>query len=278
MQKFKTLYTFKAPKKEMVKESDTIVNDAGESITTTKNVVKDVDYEYCLMKPTRHLTDEGDLFYNVTVSKGLTAGLLSQALLARRVNDDGGVLSEKEKENWGRMYAQLVLKQEPIQKLSLKQGNRTPEEQLEYETLLEDTANLTRAMQEFELRRQSIFDVTAETRARTRSIIWWLLFLLYRKNAKGEWVEFFEGKDLEDKQFAYDDLDDEEVYKTEEERNHNALVVSHAAQAVTLWFYKRAFKQEEFEDAFKVEEAPEVAPEVSPEPTPETSAPVATES
>lgn len=250
MQKFKILYTFTFPKETEVDEVTETTNEDGSVVKTTRKVKKSVDEEFCLQKPPRSVHDEADLFYNVTVSKGIQAGLMSAALLSKRFSNDGGILSEPEKEEWGDKFVERVKKELALQKLSTKEGSRSPEEQAEYEQLLKEIAILNREMQEFEVRQQSLFDVTAEARARTRTIMWWLLFLLHRKNAKGEWEPFFKGKDLEEKQWAYDDLDDEDLYTTDEERQFNARVVTHAIQAITLWYYGRANTQEEFKQTF----------------------------
>jgi hypothetical protein len=246
MQKFKILYTFSFDKKTQVDETTETVNEAGDTVKITKKVDKETPYEFCIQKPSRSLSDDAELFYNVTVSKGIQAGLMSAALLSKRFSNDGGILSEPEKEEWGNKFVARINKEIDLQRLAKKQGVRTPQEQEEYETLLKEVAILTREMQDFEVRQQSLFDVTAEARARTRTIMWWLMFLLHRKNEKGEWVPFFEGKDLEEKQWSYDDLDDEDTYPTEDDRKFNAKVVSHAVQAITLWYYGRVAKQEEF--------------------------------
>lgn len=252
MYKFKTLYAFDFAKKIEVEETETSTNDAGDKVSVTKKVPKDVPVEFCVQRPPRSLIDEAELFYNVTVSRGITAGLLSSALLAKRFSNDGGVLSEEDKELWGKKFVERVQKEYSLQKLQIKEGARSEAEQAEFEELLKDVAILTREMQEFEIRQQSLFDVTAEARARTRTIMWWLLFLLHRKNAKGEWEPFFKGENLEEKQWSYDDLDDEEIFPTEEDRLFNARVVSHALQAITLWYYGRVTKQEEFKEWFRV--------------------------
>lgn len=249
MQKFKTLYTFEFPIESEVPETTNTTNEKGEEVAVTKKVKKSVPQEFCLQKPTRALVDDAELFYNVTVSKGIQAGLLSAALLAKRFHNDGGILSEPEKNDWGNKFVDRVKKEIELQKLAAKQGLRTEEEQAEYETLLKEVALLTRDMQEYEVRQQSLFDVTAEARARTRTIMWWLMFLLHRKNLKGEWEPFFVGSTLEEKQWSYDELDDDEIYTTDEARQFNARVVSHALQGIALWYYGRVNKQEEFKKA-----------------------------
>lgn len=256
MQKFKILYTFSFDKEIEVDEITESTNEAGESVKISKKVKKSVPHEFCIQKPSRSLSDDAELFYNVTVGKGIQAGLMSAALLSKRFSNDGGILSEPEKQEWGNKFVARINKEIDLQRLSKKEGLRTPEEQEEYEALLKEVAILTREMQDFEVRQQSLFDVTAEARARTRTIMWWLMFLLHKKNpvkkeSEPEWIPFFEGKDLEEKQWSYDDLDDEDTYPTEEDRKFNARVVSHAVQAITLWYYGRVNKQEEFVENFK---------------------------
>ncbi len=249
MPQFRTLYTFTFPKECELEKKEESVNAAGETVTVTKKVKDKKDFEFCLQKPTRSLLDDAELFYNVTVSKGIQAGLMSAALLAKRFNNDGGVLSEKDKDEWGNKFVERVKKELTLQKLTIKE-NRTEEEEAQYEEALKDVATLTREMQEFEVRQQSLFDITAEARARTRTIMWWLFFLLYGKNEKGEWVPFFSGANLEEKQWAYDDLDDDELYPEKSGRDFNTAVISHAVQAIMFWYYGKARKQEDFPKAF----------------------------
>lgn len=234
MQKFRTLFTFTLDK-ETVK---------GEETTQEK-------LEFCLQRPTRAMSDDAELFYNVTVSRGIQAGLLSAALLAKRFNNDGGILSEGDKKKWADQFLDRMRKELALQRLTAKGETRSPEEQTEYDNLVKEIAVIDRELQEFEIMQQSLFDVTAEARARTRTILWWLLFLLNKKNAKGEWEPFFDGKTLDEKQESYDALDDEEEYPTEEERKFAARVVTHAIQAITLWYYGRATDQKAFEAELK---------------------------
>ncbi len=246
MTKFRTLYEFFIDKEELVDEEQIGTDEAGNPTKTITQVKKVVPVPFCLARPNRQLIDDADLFFNVTVSKGIQAGLLSAALLSKRFSNDGGILSDQEKKDWADKFLERFKKEEEIQKLNLK-TEKTPEETEQHDSLIKEIASLNRELHAFEFREQSLFDITAESRARTRTIIWWVLFLLNKKDKKSrEWVSFFDGETLAEKQNSYDELGDEESYPDEKEREFIAKVVNHAMQAVALWFYGRASKQGEF--------------------------------
>ncbi len=250
MSKFKALYNFTFPKVSEKEETQSSVNEAGDTVTVSKKVPVATPVDFALLKPSRNLHDEGELFYNVTVSKGVQAGLMPAALVAKRFVNDGGVLSEPEKEEWAKKYMSRVEKEIAVQKLNAK-VDRSDEDNNAYKQLVTDISVLNRELQDFEIRQQSIFDISAEARARTKTIFWWLLQLLHIKNEKGEFEPFFKGDKLEDRQAEYDELDNEEVFPTTEEREFNQRVVGHAIQATALWYYGRAATHEALKKALE---------------------------
>ncbi len=245
----KVLYEFTIEKTQEVEKTESSVNEAGEEVKISKKVTEKVPHKFCLQKPSRALLDEADLFYSVTVSKGVQAGLLSAALLAKRFSNDGGILSEPEKEEWAKTILDRLKKETELQRISMKiESERTDEEKASYDTLVKEIATLNRDLMQMEIGRQSLFDITAESRARTRSIFWWLLFLLHKESDKKEWVPFFEGEEFKEKLESYDDIEDEDKTSAEDKK-FNASVVEHAISAVALWYYGRASNQEEFKAA-----------------------------
>ena len=103
----KKLFAFKLDReiKETVSESSK--NDKGETVTTEKEVTKEARQTVLLKKPTRSLFDDAELFYGVKLSEGIKAGLLTRALLAKRFSNDGGVLSEDDKDKYAELYLKL---------------------------------------------------------------------------------------------------------------------------------------------------------------------------
>ena len=105
------LNEFIIPKEEDIQETEASTNENGEEISTTKTVKKTVDKKFVVRKPSRALYDEAELFYGVKLAEGIKAGLLTRALLAKRFNNDGGVLSDPEKDKFSKLYMSLFEKQ-----------------------------------------------------------------------------------------------------------------------------------------------------------------------
>ena len=248
MSKFKTLYEFTIPKLTELTEDVVSENEAGDTVTVSKKITKEVPIQFCIQKPTRNQSKDADLYYNVTVSKGIQAGLMSAALLAKRFDNDGGILSEPEKtENQSKLTEWL--EKRVAAELIQSKAEKSPEEEEELASLETRLKELNRDIQDFELRQQNIFNITAETRARNHTLVWWLLNLLHSKDGLN-WKPFFLGDTLEDKESFYEDLEDEELHPVTEQ-DFTKAVITHATEAVALWFYGQAGKHSEFEDAFK---------------------------
>ena len=251
--KFKTLYTFDVYVTREVEEKTQKTNEAGEVVTETKTVKKQIPRHVCLRRPTRGMLDDAELYFNVLVSKGIQAGLMSRALLAKRFNNDGGVVSEPEKQAYAKAYFDLERKETELMKLrSLKdQSSLSDTEKAYIEQLVKETATLRRSLQDWELAQLSLYDITAESRARTKTIIWWTVNLAYMRPENDTdtdtdtWLPIFEGETFEEKMDSYDAIEEGEEF-TEEQKNFYFRATRRAAAATAFWFYGRASKQEDF--------------------------------
>ena len=109
---------------------------------------------------------------------------------------------------------------------------------------------------------ESIFEDTAESRARNKAILWWVLFMSY----KDDETPFFNKGDLEDRLERYDEIEDEEdTFLTS--------AVAEFTYNVSLWYFARPNSKEQFEELKKgvdkldeedEEEKPEEKPEKKP--------------
>ena len=114
----KKLFDFRIPKVIKETKSETSKNDKGETVTVEKEVEVHKSQKVFLRKPNRSLYDEAELFYGVRLSEGIKAGLLTRALLAKRFSNDGGVLSEDEKNRYADLYLKLYENQLEVDRLS----------------------------------------------------------------------------------------------------------------------------------------------------------------
>jgi hypothetical protein len=237
----KKLFEFNVPKEVEIEEIETSKNEKGEEIKITKKNKTKEQVKVFIRKPTRALFDEAELFYGVRLSEGIKAGLLTRALLSKRFTNDGGVLSEEEKNVYATLYVALFEKQNEFQKLSIKdESERTEAEKARYKKIIGELTQLRTEIQDFETAQASLFDQTAENRARNKTILWWVLQLGYYINEKSEELPFFGQGEFESKLRVYDTIE-------ETGSEFENLVCRKLAYFVSFWYVGRAASQEDFE-------------------------------
>lgn len=238
----KIMFEFTIDKEELVDEVEVSKNEKGEEVKVTKKVKKNVPIKLAIKKPTRGLFDEAELFYGVKLSEGIKAGLLTRALLAKRFSNDGGIFSELDKEEYTKLYVGLFDLQSKFQKLSLKdETKRTDEEKKEYRELVNKISSTKEKLQDYEFAQASLFDQTAENRARNKTIMWWVLFLSLMETKDGKYTDMFLGSTFEDKIASYDLIEDGKDDSWEK------VALSKLIYLISFWYTGRASTQEEFE-------------------------------
>lgn len=231
--------------KEIEKDiEENSINEKGETVKTIKKVKESAAQKYFVRRPNRALRDEAELFYGSCLSEGIKAGLLTNAQLARRYNNDGGVFSEDEKTKYQQLALKLFEKTEVLQRLDLiKEKNET--EQKQKDDALKEIVDIRSQLQNYELTKQTLLDCTAESRARNKTIIWWLLNLSYFINEKDEEQSFFSGATYQEKLKSYDIFDDLDDVFT------NDLINKKFLYYVTIWALNGPSNQKDFEILIK---------------------------
>lgn len=254
----KTLYEFVSTRKEKVKE-DIVGKDAeGNETKTTKEVEKNVPYTFAIRKPTRSLYDEGELFYGIKLAEGVKAGMLTRQMLNKRYLNDGGSKSEVEEDYENLLYKLILDNQLKFQELTSKE-DKTDEEKQELDQLKSNIAYAQRQAQKYEAGQSTLYDQTAENRARNKTITWWALNLCYRKlekqekegaETKTEYVPFFGEGSYDDKLEYYDSLEEKD------DEDFDVKVLKRLLYLISFWYVGRATKFEDFqklEDSLKEE-------------------------
>lgn len=232
-------FTLSKTAKETVKE--TSKNEKGESVVTETEVEKTKMQQVFLRKPNRSLYDEAELFYGVKLSEGIKAGLLTRALLAKRFSNDGGVLSEDEKGRYADLYLKLYESQLDIDRLNgLAGGEKTDKSAETLDGLMRESADIRRELTDFEMAQSSLFEQTAENRARNKTILWWMLSLSYLEGEDGESEIVFAGDSFEEKLDAYDELEDSD-------EEFDVELLRKLVYYVSFWYVGKINTQEEFE-------------------------------
>jgi hypothetical protein len=237
----KTMFEFDIYHEKEIDKVEVSTNEKGEEVKTTSKVKTTVPVKLAIKKPTRSLFDEAELFYGVRLSEGIKAGLLTRALLAKRFNNDGGVLSDEEQKEYNDLYLQFFNLQTEFQRLSIKEeAIRTEEEKKEIQNVIEKM-NLSRErLQRYEMAQANLFEQTAENRARNKTIMWWVLQLSLIQGDDKKFKELFQDGTYEDKLKRYDEIE-------ESESGVEKIAIQKLLYLISFWYIGRAASQEEFE-------------------------------
>ena len=191
-------------------EIDPTTDKEGNEIRQSKKIKKETPVKLALLKPSRRLYEDGELFYSVELSRYIQAGMLTKTLLSKRFANDGGALSDKDQDHYSKLYSLLHTKEQEVQRIQLDITSAKKRAKKLQQLLLEITS-LRQQLVEFESTQSSLFDQTAEHKARNRAILWWVLHLSYIKPSSGqEWEPFFKGDSMEEKLDSYDLIEEEE--------------------------------------------------------------------
>ncbi|NBW09159.1 MAG: hypothetical protein EBR82_14165 [Caulobacteraceae bacterium] len=237
----KTMFEFDIFQEKEVEKVDVSTNEKGEEVKITSKVKTTVPVKLAIKKPTRSLFDEAELFYGVKLSEGIKAGLLTRALLAKRFNNDGGVLSDEEQKEYNELYIEFFNLQNEFQKLSIKEESiRTEEEKDNIKSVIEKMNNARDRLQKYEMAQANLFEQTAENRARNKTIMWWVLQLSLIQGDDKKFKELFNEGSYEEKLKRYDEIE-------ESDSNLEKLALQKLLYLISFWYIGRAASQDEFE-------------------------------
>lgn len=201
----KTLFAFTIDKEIEVEKTEEV--DGG---TLVKKVKEAKPFKFALRRPNRAIIDANELFYGVQYNEAVKAGLMPRALFAKRLNNDNGVFSNAQLKEQESLYTELQNLGNEITKYNTKpEEEHTENEKKDISKAINEYLAIQRRLTDYENAQQSMFDNTAENRARLKSILWYSLFLSYKENDKGELEPLYSGDTFESKLKAYDKIDED---------------------------------------------------------------------
>ena len=237
------LFSFEVPRTISEEVQEKSKNEDGEEVTVTKTVKKEQTATFAIKRPNRRIYDDGELFYGVQLSEGIKAGLLTKSLLSKRYENDGGFLSEPEKEEYARLYVALFDKEQILQETQLNLKKLSEEKKQEkIARIVGEMGELRNALQQFEQEQSAIFDQTAENRARNKTVMWWVLFLAHELNEDDRYIPVFGEGSYEEKLNRYDEIeeDTDNVYLQE--------AIKKFAYFISFWYNGQVATIEDFKN------------------------------
>lgn len=229
------IYTVKEKRTE--KQKKTVTEEREETIEVPVRVI--------LRKPTRTQLEDGDMFYTIWLNKYVKMGLLTRAMLAREHLNVGGSLTEEEKKRYSQLYVKLYEKQQAVQKFSLKSAEeRSNDENERLFKAIEELGIIRKELTDFEAVQASMFDHTADIKARNKAITWYLLNLAYYVEGEDDDAEplpLFPGSDYDEKYNSYIELDEtnDEVY---------LKAIDKLSSLTTIWYMSGVSSQDDFDN------------------------------
>jgi len=218
-------------------------------VVTTKEttmVKKDVPFNIVIKKPTRTELEDGDMFYSLELNKFIKMGLLTKAMLAKQYGSQGGVWTEKEQKLYAELIYKMHQKQLEIQQFSIlgDSGKLSQRQKAKLELATREMAELKKELTEYEMVQNSLFDHTADIKARNRTIMWYILHLTHFAEGEDEDAvleEMFQGDDFEERFSVYEDKEEggDEVYER---------AIDKISSIVTIWYISGNQEKESLEE------------------------------
>ena len=237
---FKELYSFTIDEeKEVEKVSKRKNKKTGEETTVTKKVKEKVPVQVKIKRPSRRDLEEAELEYSVEMSRCVKKGILTKAMLYKKYSDTGGVWSEDDAKDYGRLYKEIFDIQTEYVRLETVE-KKTAKQEEKVESLKEELSIKKRKIIDSETSMQSLFDHTADTKAQNRLLLWYTLMLTNIQREDDEDPKpYFIGDD-------FDKRVDDYYAKEDENSDFYGLLVQKVSTILAFWFFNQASTPEEF--------------------------------
>ena len=185
--------------------------------------------------------EDAELEYSVEMSRCVKKGILTKAMLYKKYSDTGGVFSESDAEDYGKLFKEVLnLQNEYVRLDSTDKEKRTEKQAERLEKIKDELSAAKRQMVEVESSMHTLFDHTADTKAQNRLILWYTLMLTHIQREDDEDpAPYFAGESFEDKIEDY-------YTKEEEATDFYSEVIKKITTVLAFWFFNQASTPEEF--------------------------------
>jgi len=237
---FKELYSFDIDEEKEVEKTHTRKNKkTGEETTVTKKVKEKVPIKVRLKRPSRRELEDAELEYSVEMSRCVKRGILTKAMLYKKYSDTGGVWSEDDAKDYGKLYREIFDIQNEYARLETVE-KKTEKQEKKLEDLKNRLAETKRQIVEAESAMQTLFDHTADIKAQNRLLLWYTLMLTHiQGEEEDDPITYFKGESFEEKM--------EDFYLKEDElSDFYVTLVKKVSTIFAFWFFNQASTPEEF--------------------------------
>lgn len=245
----KLLYEFEVSQEQEVEVPHESKNEAGETVVTKKKEKKNVTARYGIKKPNRTLREAAQIFNAVEINDLIKLGLLTHAQLQRRLEDDGGTVSNNQNTALNAISAELVKVSNEIADLKKELDVKKDEaKQKEYDGKIGQLDQIKNQIANFYINQMSLYQNTAEVIARNKTLAYYICFLSL-KYEKGQWEEMFHSADLTKVGYNQRADQSDEVFEGSNELDKKAL--GKLSTLIGTWFTAGLNTEEDWKKADK---------------------------
>ena len=211
-----------------------------EEVSVEETSKKPVPMRVIVKEPNRKDLEEADIEYSIEMSKCIKRGILTKAMLAKKYSDTGGLLTEADAKVLTRRYSELGDLQNKYTRLNSKPKKEKSDEK-KISDLLGEMASKRRDIVDMETSYSSLFNHTADSKAQSKVILWYLVNLsYYQENESDDILPFFNAEESIDKIDQYYDID---------ENGHEVfdLVKDKLSAILSFWYFSANATKEDFD-------------------------------
>lgn len=201
--------------------------------------------KFGILKPTRKMKEDGELFYASKLSQFISAGILPKIVLEKVFKDSGGIISGVDQKEYADLFSEYSEYRNQIDEISTKPDSQKTDSEKEKLAFCEaQLVRVRKRMQELEMAQVNAFENTAEAKARNRAIVWWAASLGVEENTStGEVLSLLGGGSIEDRLDLYDVIVENDKFLSDCFSRLNYLV--------TVWYLGSASSFQDFEQLDK---------------------------
>lgn len=171
----KLIYELKVDKTELVKKEEK-TNDG----VLIREVEQKVPVTIGIAQPNRRQREEADWIYSLRLSECINAGILSKALMTKKISEQGGVWSEQESEQYKQLYESYESAADEYTKAKVAYlSKKTEDTEAKLSLAYHRATILYQKLNEFQDHKSEIFNECAENKARNRVLLWYLCYLTH---------------------------------------------------------------------------------------------------
>jgi len=201
-------FLYETTVKKQVESKVTTKDPKDPSIEVTKTVKTAKPIKIAILKPRRNLYESAEIFYAKKIADFMREGLLAYSLVQKRYANDGGALSEPEKQLIEDLRDEVTKCKNEY--FAFDNADVSEETNTKKNELLVRINDVNSKLSSIENAYADIFDNTAEVKAKNKTIEWWVLHLCYYDLDGKGYQPIFAG-DTHDARFkSYDDIEDKD--------------------------------------------------------------------